>query len=577
MTQRDDYPALKALGFDDDELKELGLWLPPVGTAPEFLAEMYVRRSKKKDSLSALKEQVRRMANASRDKGIAVRHVWFEQRSASKSYVRREEFEKACAAIVELALSKTLLVFKTSRLSRRGMGQVGLLLDAFDEMAACILVVAEGIDSRRNRMLLAILSEQAREQVSDLAEFVKLGMDAHKAEGGWTGGVAPFGLMSAGKRLVRNPKEYPLARRIAEYLLDRKTPNWIANKLNSDGLKTRTGKNWQATGIIALAHAVTWAGLVAQRDRILDDKGRWNGKYHRGGKPLLNKKGFPISCGEGVITFAEHVKINAILASRAQKGTSIGDRTRGKRETVALLSGAMRCPHCRAGVANGGINYRCSIRQNEGPAICVGVSTDRKRADAAVETLWINHVLSLSPESDTLHAIAKDWLSYKDPEKEARKAEVAAALENAVGREMSLKKERFVLGRMTEADYEYLWRELNTQIEALKEELANLSVEADLSPLMDPEALTALWVNAGIGGQRALLASTLGPRGITLTPAKYRGDRTPILDRLVVDWRDAKAPEALAAIDKGIEFVEVCRQRRKAEERASEGTGSKPL
>ncbi|MFG2636012.1 hypothetical protein ACGFX8_19355 [Streptomyces sp. NPDC048362] len=68
MTQRDDYPALKALGFDDDELKELGLWLPPVGIAPEFLAEMYVRRSKKKDSLSALKEQVRRMANASRDK-----------------------------------------------------------------------------------------------------------------------------------------------------------------------------------------------------------------------------------------------------------------------------------------------------------------------------------------------------------------------------------------------------------------------------------------------------------------------------------------------------------------------------
>lgn len=43
---RDDYPALRALGFEDDELKELGLWTPAVGS-PAELAEMYVRRSKK--------------------------------------------------------------------------------------------------------------------------------------------------------------------------------------------------------------------------------------------------------------------------------------------------------------------------------------------------------------------------------------------------------------------------------------------------------------------------------------------------------------------------------------------------
>lgn len=490
-----------------------------------------------------------------------VRHVWFEQVSASKSYVRREEFEQACAAITDAGLSKTLYVYKTSRLSRRGMGQVGPLLDEMDEIQARIYVVAEHIDSTRARFLLTMFSEQAREQVADLSQFVKLGMDAGKAEGKWTGGVTPFGLRSAGGKLEHDPKEYPLARRIAEYLLDRKTPNWIANTLNSESLLTRHGKKWSGPGIISLAHAVTWAGLVAQRERQLDAKGKWNGKYHRGGSPLMDKNGHPIACGDGVITFAEHVKIKAILASRAQKGTSIGDRTRGKREIVALLSESFRCPFCFGPMANGGVNYRCYARQTEGESSCKGVSTERTRADSAVETLWINHVLSLSPESDTLHAIAKEWLSYKDPAKEARKIQVTAALESAVGREIELRKERFLLGRMSEADYEYLWRELNAQIDAHKAELATLSVEADLSPLMDPEALTALWNGAGIGGQRALLKATLTEKGIVLAAPRYRGDRTPILDRLTVHWRDESDPAALAAIDAGVERVERTRQR----------------
>lgn len=204
--EREDLPNLRALGFEETELKELGLWEPASGN-PADLAEMYVRRSKKKDTLSTLREQVRRMCSHADAEGKRIRHVWFEQKSASKSYVRREEFEKATAAIADAGLSKTLYVFKTSRLSRRGMGQVGLLLDKFEEQSARIYVVAEHIDSTKQRMILAILSEQAREQVTDLSEFVKLGIDAHKAEGKWTGGVTPFGLRTAGGRLEHDPAE----------------------------------------------------------------------------------------------------------------------------------------------------------------------------------------------------------------------------------------------------------------------------------------------------------------------------------------------------------------------------------
>ncbi|MCT9141886.1 recombinase family protein [Streptomyces violarus] len=544
--ERDDLPNLRALGFEDDELKALGLWDPVTG-APADLAEMYVRRSKKKDSLSSLREQVRRMCAHATYEGKRIRHVWFEQKSASKVYVRREEFEKATAAITDAKLSKTLYVFKTSRLSRRGMGQVGLLLDKFEERQARIFVVAENLDSTKSRMVLAILSEQAREQAADISEFTKNGITGNKSDGRWTGGVAPFGLYSpkGSGKLVRHPTEYSIARRIAVYLLNRLTPNWIADKLNSEGILTRHGKKWTGPGIVSLAHSVAWAGLVVKREKMLDEHGNDTGKYHRGGSPLLDKKGNPISCGQGVVTFAEHVKINAILAERAQKGTSIGDRTRGKREIVALLSGTLRCGLCKGPMANGGVNYRCYARQTEGPSSCKGVSTERKRVDAAVETLWLNHVLGLSPESPTIHAIAKDWLSYNDPEKDARKAHVGAALESAVGREMKLEKEFFVLGRMDEEKFDRLRGQLAAQIAELKAELADLSQEADLTPLMDPFSLAELWQGAGIGGQRALLKAAV--KRITLLPSKYRGDRTPIHERLEEEWRDDSVNPAVEA------------------------------
>ncbi|MEU7568480.1 recombinase family protein [Streptomyces fradiae] len=507
--KREDLPTLRALGFEDDELRELGLWEPAMGD-PIDLVELYLRRSKKKDTLAALRQQVREMCYHTRSENKKVRHVWFEQRSASKASVRREEFEKATAAVVA-GLSKTLSVYKTSRLSRRGMGQVGLLLDEFDIRKARIYVVAERIDSPKSRMVLAILSEQAREQAADISHFAKLSVLANKMEGKWNGGVAPYGLHSpkGSGKLFHFPKEYPTARRIAVYLLNRLTPAWIANKLNSKGLRTRHGRKWTDSEIISLAHSVAWAGLVPNREKMRDEHGNELDKYHRGGTPLLDKNGHPISCGQGVVTFAEHVKINQILAERAQPGTSIGDRSRGKREIVAILTDLLRCGRCNGPMENGGVNYRCQARQRQGASSCQGLSTERTRIDKTISGLWETHILSLSPESDVIHAIARKWLDYKDPAKEKRKQEVAAALDSAASRELKLQKEYFVGGGMDESRYESLRTELSTQIEGMKAELKELEKDADLSTLMNPRALTQLWENAGPSGQRALLRAAM--------------------------------------------------------------------
>ncbi|MFF0131342.1 hypothetical protein ACFYTG_37465 [Streptomyces mirabilis] len=188
-------------------------------------------------------------------------------------------------------------------------------------------------------------------------------------------------------------------------------------------------------------------------------------------------------------------------------------------------------------MGNGGRNYNCRARATQGPSVCQGAATQRDRADEAIVQMWLAHILNLAPESDTIHEIARRWLQYQDPAKEGRKRKVAAALESAVGREMKLEKEFFVLGRMDEDKYDRLREQLAAQIAGLKTELLELSREADLSPLMDPEALIAIWESEGIEGRRALLKAAI--KSVTITPAKYQGDRTPILERLIVDWRDS--------------------------------------
>ncbi|MFZ3597616.1 recombinase family protein [Streptomyces sp. BH104] len=549
--ERADLPNLRALGLDDDEIKELGLWDPATGDAAD-LAEAYIRRSKKKDTLTALRGHLRDICRRAREEGKQIRHVWFEQRSASKAHVRREEFDSACESVLR-GLSKTLYVWRTDRLSRRGMGAVDRLIDDFERtQRARIVSTSEGLDSSQSglRVVFGILADRAREEAKAITERTQSSSDEFKREGNWHGGVTPFGLHSpkGSKKLKTLPSEFPLARRIADYLLDGKVPQWIAQKLNSEGKRTRKGKMWRAQTIIHLAHSPAWAGLVPNRERVFDEHGNPLDKWVKRAEPLLNAKGEPVSCGEGVVTYAEWLKIQKILSGRTGnergKGRNRGTG-RGVRQHKTVAGWILRCPRCGGPMSNGGTNYRCETRTTQGKAACEGTVTARARVDEAVAVLWINHIWTLRPESPTIRVIARRWLAYQSPEEEARKQRTTALHDAAIERQAKLRKEFFVLGRMDEAGYEDLRQQQDQLVAELKEELDTLSPSEDLTPLMDPEALAAIWQAEGIEGRRELFKAAC--KTLTISLPSKPGDRTPILDRLQPEWHDEQLNPAYEA------------------------------
>ncbi|MFJ9521066.1 recombinase family protein [Kitasatospora sp. NPDC101801] len=541
-TVRADRATLLGLGFTPAQLADLGLWEVATGT-PDELAEGYARRSRKQDDLATLRGHVRDIARRAHEHGVKIRHIWFEQKSASKSWVRRTEFDGACDAVLA-GISRALYVWKTDRLSREGMGKVGVLLDAFDQRRAGLVSVTEGLDSRKGgRILFAFLSERAREEAAEIAFRVTNGIKVHKEEGCFTGGRAPFGLEAYGpkgaKRVRPHGAEYGVSRRIGIRLWENRRPKEIVAELTADGAVRRNGKPWTERAIVELAHSPCWAGLVPESRPVLDEFGQPTGKYDRPGA-LMGPDGLPVTCGEGVVTYSEWVTIQGNLAARSTDRPRATGRGRGHRQRTALLPLILRCPHCGGPAKSGGVVLTCRTRVEQGPAACVGFTTASARLEAAVEVLWINHVRSLPPGSVTVQAIGRRWLGFMNPEQTAQRDKLRSALQQAGERRAQLDDRYYLKGNMPERDYVRLAEALDLQVVTLTGQLSALSGEDDLAPLGDGETLAELWAGQDIDGRRALLQAALGH--LTVRPAARPGDRTPIADRVVVTWIDDPQP-----------------------------------
>ncbi|WP_202205100.1 recombinase family protein [Streptomyces xanthophaeus] len=549
---REDHTTLVGLGLGQEALEAMGLDKPATAE-PSKLMDAYLRRSNKKEDLATLRGHLRDLARWARAEGLQIRHVWFEQLSASKTYVRRQEFEKATQAVMD-GRSKTLGVWKTDRFDRRGMGAVGRMLDEFDRRQSRLVSVSEGLDSSKGgRIVFAILSERAREEAKDIAKRVKAGHDAHKAEGRRGTGRPPFGLRSTpGSGTVEHHgDEYDTARRLADLLLDKKTTKDTAHKLNEEGRRTRSGATWSPTAVSKLAQSPLFAGMVPIRRRKTDGHGNPLDSWEGYGEPLRNERGEIVMCGEGVVTPAEWFRIKALIAERTD------DRwAKGKPEAKYLGTGSYRCgrmrdkkgsgelERCGGPMSHRGGRYRCEVRQTRGTSVCEGVVTLADRLDHAVGRAWVDHITGLEPDDPVITEMARRWIAFADPGTQAKKREAQRALEAALERVKKLEDDFYVYGKMDEERFVELGEGQRAVIESVTATLESLDAEADFTSLLQVEHLREAWGKADMADKRILLKCALGKNGITVRPASRRGDHTPILERIDFDWLSKRAEAA---------------------------------
>lgn len=206
------------------------------------------------------------------------------------------------------------------------------------------------------------------------------GLGTGLARGGWPGGRLPYGLrLDDDGRLAVVPEEFGTVERVfARYGTGSLGCTALAEELNADGLRTRTGKLWSRQVLLEMLRNRTYLGEVFFR-----------GTWHRSAdRPFLDPAAFD--------------RVQALLAER---GEGYGHRFRA-RDHEYLLTGLVKCGRCEhnyVGVsARGRSNryryYTCWNRNRRGRRACEAESV---RADA-LERAVLDALVDLYAEPQAL-------------------------------------------------------------------------------------------------------------------------------------------------------------------------------
>ncbi|EFL02578.1 recombinase [Streptomyces sp. SPB78] len=491
-------------------------------TDPAKLCDLYLRRSNWQDDKTTLKKHERDLRDRAGREGLMVRKVWVEEISAFKVGLVRNEFDNAIAAVTTDQV-RHLLVWKLDRLSRQGMGQVGNVLDEFGKRGARLIAHMDGLDSSipQHRGLFAWLAEQARSESYNTSVRVRSTKAEKKATGAWPGGQPPYGLRARNRKTEHNPKEFAVARRIADALLQDRSAQAIAAELNSDGLRTRRGGMWRGSTITQLAHSPAWAGLMPVHEQYVDKAGRE--RWRLTDEPFVGGDGKTVRVGKGVITVGERARILSGLRSRTTE--ILGNARRGKPGAQSLLSSFAKCGRCGGNMVKAGQAYRCYRRVQLGKSACQGMTVLVRDLDRAISAAFMARVRSFKSEHETFKELTNRWLAYDEPETEARRIELVTGLTDARSRLEKLDNAYYVEGRFKgsvgEDRYSRMRDAIEQQLHSSEDALSAIQAAVDLTILKDAERLRSAWLSADLQTARMLLRVVL--HSVTVLPPLGQG------------------------------------------------------
>jgi site-specific DNA recombinase len=464
-------------------------------------AGIYVRLSKDREDQTSTARQEFDCRQMAERLGQVVGPVYADEgRSAYRKGVDRPGLDQALADLQSGTIS-TLVVWKLDRLSRRGIGQVGAILDGLEAHGGRIVSVMDGVDTAQasGRVVVAVLAEMARGESENISTRVRSAMADARRKGKWPNGSVPYGLrLTPGRTLEPHPDEAQVALSIVESIEAGESMGAVCRRLGADGHRTRgtkrkpQGSTWTVPLLAQYLRAPSLAGFIPEGVGPARD----------------SETREPIMCGEGLITPARWYALQATLQERRRpRGRRPGGKT--------LLTGVARCgrPGCGAGMVSAGgaemklRNYSCG---GGSEARCRGLGIRAEPLDRWVASRALSKLAALEPGDPLLDAVAERWVAQYAPADVAgrRKLEEEAAEAEAALRD--LEQGRYVRQEFPGPEGLERYGEIHTTLSDLltlkRQAVADLPpVRPDLGPLLDLELSREAWEVATLEDRRAIL------------------------------------------------------------------------
>lgn len=503
----------------------------------DTICDLYLRLSLDRDGKTAIERQEADCRAWAERNGLTVRKVHIDRGRSGYKTVERKGFEAALAAVTAGVVG-TLIVWKLDRLSRKGIGQVGKVLDDIEKAGGRLVSVVDGLDTSNDsaRMVVAMLAELARSESKNLGTRVGHAKRYLRSKGQWIGGQPPYGLLidPKTKKLVHDPEHAVYARLIADEALAGTSLVKIARLLNEYEILSPRGGQWNAASIMQLLRSPAFAGLMPETESVETDDGER--KYTGRVFPYRDPETLDtVEIGEGIITVGEREQIIRTLESRTF--VHAGKR-RPKPEGTALLTGLVYCavPGCGRRMHRVGGSYQCMARRAGNQ--CIGASALAEAVDQYVTEQFLTKLPALEPDDPLLVAIADRWVHRVDPETFAKRDALTAEIQDEEARLADLEDARYVRGEFSGAAaverYNRLSERLRGRIEGLRTDLRKLPMPSvDVSPMLDGLTLREAWADATNEDRRGRLSLAIDRVEVS---KGVRGQRIIPEQRIEIHW-----------------------------------------
>jgi site-specific DNA recombinase len=470
-------------------------------------ADLYLRLSLDHPGATAIERQEVECRRWCAENGVSVRKVHTDRGVSGfseRAQAHRDGFTAALNAVAH-GQTRTLVVWKLDRLSRRGVGQVGPVLDQLEAVGGRLVSVKDGLDTTQPqaRMIIALLSEFARAESETMGIRIKSAKEAQRARGEWLSGKPPYGYEIAEDRRLR-PVEpaASLMRTVFEQIITGHTLHAICGMLNEAGLRNARGSKFTTTVLSVAIRTPAYAGLTPSRH--VNPKGQ-----HAPGSPGVSRDrdtGEPVSCltpgAQPIISRATQLQALTILEARLRR---YGRDLRPRRPAYALLlRGLGRCARCgRPVITNSG--YRCFPLGKDGQLICQRpVRAMVAPVDQRVTQAWTDLVCDGGAEAEPLRrAVAERWTPPTSPA--PHWMQIKTELRELTARLADADDAFFVRGELDVRRHTRVSERLGLKIAQTEATLATAEPTINTTLLRDRDYVTQRWSQHAPDGRRDLL------------------------------------------------------------------------